>query len=90
MLPRLACLTLLAALPGCVVIPVPTQALQVAGDKLSGQGEHCVNAAAQVGEIVFIRTGQTFTRWKVEAITGPAPDRCPDPDRPYRARLSPL
>ncbi len=87
---KLVPLALLGLLHGCVVFAVPGEVVQAAGDKLSGQGEHCVNVHARAGEKVIIRGKGTLTAWKVESITGPAPDRCPDPEAPIRARLSPL
>lgn len=78
------------ALHGCVVFAVPGNVVQAAGDKLSGLGEHCINVHARVGDKVIIRERDTLKAWKVEAVTGPAPDRCRDPDAPIRARLSAL
>jgi hypothetical protein len=79
----------LLTLHGCVAY-IPGSMIQAAGDKLSGLGEHCINVHARVGQPVAVRDGDRMKSMRVEAITGPAPDRCRDPDVPIRARLSPM
>ncbi len=79
-----AALAACTQLAGCFFVFIPGSLLQRASDGITGaEGEHCVPAAARVGDRIALPNGTTG---EIKSLSGTSM-RCKNEERPIRARI---
>lgn len=86
MLRALAVVAACTQLSGCFFVFIPGSLMKSAGDAITGaKGDHCVSAAAQVGDKI---AGPDGRQMQIKSLSGTS-TYCREEARPVRAELSP-